>query len=109
MLSNASNRWDAVRPGSEQARRMFAYIHLTHTGVRPPSALAMPLEEVPFMITLEPLYFAVLPPSVVPVLAFLAPILAFSLVVIVPRIKLELLRVADTAKRESEQYKEKGL
>lgn len=47
-----------------------------------------------FMIILEPLYFGVLPASVIPVLLFLIPVVLFSVLFVAPRVHAYLHKVA---------------
>lgn len=58
------------------------------TGVRTPSPNSSPVppivEPVPFNILLEPLYFGVLPESVIPILLFLVPLVLICAFVVTP-------------------------
>lgn len=89
-------------PAGESAsvsRTMFARIRLVDTGVRPPAAAA-PAEPVPFAVLLEPLYFGVVPASVVPIVAFLVPVVLCAAWVVAPFVNAQLARVADQARKE---------
>ncbi|EED80347.1 predicted protein [Postia placenta Mad-698-R] len=81
------------------SRTMFAHIRLVDTGVRPPAAAA-PAEPVPFVVLLEPLYFGVVPASVVPIIAFLVPVVLCAAWVVAPFVNAQLARVADQARKE---------
>lgn len=50
---------------------------------------------MPFNIILEPLYFGVLPASVVPVLVFLLPVVAVAWLIVAPRAHRFLVSVAE--------------
>ncbi|KAJ7597884.1 hypothetical protein C8J56DRAFT_771609 [Mycena floridula] len=62
------------------SRIKYARIRAANAGVRPGSINDVDIEPVPvpFILTLEPLYFGFLPSSVLPILLFLLPLIAVS-------------------------------
>ncbi|KAG6841576.1 hypothetical protein C0991_009611 [Blastosporella zonata] len=90
-----------VRPPS-QTRRRYARIRLVDTGILTPSTPSTKPDSpapVPFILVLEPLYFGVLPPSVVPVLGYIAIVSLFAWMS-VPRIIKYLEMIAVEARKE---------
>ena len=85
---------------SPQTRLKYARIRLVDTGIRAPSSGSAPNPPVPFIVRLEPLYLGILPASVLPVLLFLLPVVAFAALVMAPRIHRYLAAVAGDAKRD---------
>jgi len=69
---------------SSTTRRMFARIALIDAGVRTPPTNVTSPDTVPFIVLVEPLYFGVLPKSVVPILLFLVPVVGVAWFVVVP-------------------------
>lgn len=92
---------------STTTRRQYARIRLVDTGVRTPSlhpshsATTSFPAAVPFVVTLEPLYLGVLPASVVPVLAFLVPLIIIASMMVSP-VHLFLQGLATQARKEVE-------
>ncbi|KAJ7597782.1 hypothetical protein C8J56DRAFT_1041955 [Mycena floridula] len=62
------------------SRTKYARIRAVNTGVRPASTNDVENKPVPvpFILTLEPLYFGFLPSSVLPIIIFLLPIIVIS-------------------------------
>ena len=94
------------------ARREYARIRLVDTGVFTPTWKSLSQNSghapsrssprpVPFILILEPLYFGVLPPSVVPLLWYILLVVAVAAFA-VPRIQRYLLHVASQANDELE-------
>ena len=94
---NATARLDAT---DSKTRRKYARIRLVDTGIVSPSVTTHPNALVPFIVRLEPLYLGVIPASVFPVLVFLVLVVAFAVIVMVPRIQVYLAKVADDARDE---------
>ncbi|KAG5642390.1 hypothetical protein DXG03_002848 [Asterophora parasitica] len=91
-------------PTESNSRRRYRYarIRLVDTGVLTPRSSSSDGSKpvpVPFIITLEPLYFRVLPPSVLPVLGFIA-VACIVAGLAVPKIHKYLNSVAVQAKKE---------
>jgi len=95
-----------VTQGPRKTRRKYARIQMVHTGVLTPAINGFTRAfnetsryEVPFVITLEPLYFGVLPSSLVPVVLTVLAILVAGLP-IARRIHRYLEGIAQQAKEE---------
>ncbi|KDQ62931.1 hypothetical protein JAAARDRAFT_28899 [Jaapia argillacea MUCL 33604] len=85
-------------PGSpSMTRRKYARIRLSHTGVSIGSPQPPP---VTFNVILEPLYFQVLPASVIPILSFLVPLVVIGIVSTFP-INRFFRGLAESARSES--------
>lgn len=87
-------------PG-RSTRRKYVRIRLVDTGIRAPHKRNMTVEATPFMITLEPLYFTVLPSSVIPTLLFLLPVVLVASFYVVPRTHSYLQGIAEDIRSES--------
>ncbi|KAG6911292.1 hypothetical protein DXG01_002131 [Tephrocybe rancida] len=87
-----------------QTRLQYARIRLVDMGVLTPypshaaSAKPTPIP-VPFILVIEPLYFGVLPPSVVPVLGYIV-LVCLSAWMFVPTIIRYLNKLAEEARKE---------
>ena len=86
---------------ARSTRRKYVRIRLVDTGVRAPHKRNMTVEATPFMITLEPLYFTVLPSSVIPTLLFLLPVVLVASLYVVPRTHSYLQGIAEDIRPES--------
>ncbi|KAJ4470916.1 hypothetical protein J3R30DRAFT_3710872 [Lentinula aciculospora] len=86
-------------------RVKFARIRIVDTGVISPLSGITKVSSIPFVVTLEPLYFGVIPASVVPLLWVLLPILSVS-ALLVPYANVFLQDVAAAARREMNKKKE---
>jgi hypothetical protein len=86
---------------SRKTRRQYARIRLADTGVRVPALANTTAEAVPFMIILEPLYFTILPASVVPTLLFLIPVVLTASIFVFPRIYSYLHDIVRAIQKES--------
>lgn len=87
---------------TEKTRRKYARIQMVHSGVLTPGIVLDDNSRynVPFILTLEPLYFGVLPKSVVPVV--LAIVVAILLgLPIAAKINGSLQNIMLEAKRDS--------
>lgn len=73
---------------------------MVDTGVRNPLSQAPVRGTVPFALHLEPLYFGVVPSSVLPVILFLLPLIAITALFIAPRIHRYMESIAIVAKSE---------
>jgi hypothetical protein len=89
-------------------RRKYARIRLVDTGIRTPlphnQHKIIESAPVPFIVILEPLYFGVLPATVIPTLFFLVPVLAVAALA-VPLINTYLADLARQGRRDV-PYKE---
>ncbi|KIP04166.1 hypothetical protein PHLGIDRAFT_206044 [Phlebiopsis gigantea 11061_1 CR5-6] len=85
---------DVSAEGDLGTRLQYARIRLKDIGIRTPPFTYSRSDAVPFTVVLEPLYFGVLPASVVPVLGFLLPVVAVAWLVVVPRVHRYLSSVA---------------
>ncbi|GLB43550.1 hypothetical protein LshimejAT787_1400620 [Lyophyllum shimeji] len=88
---------------SRQARHRYARIRAVNTGVLTPTPEsqtkpAVPVP-IPFILVLERLYFGVLPPSIIPVLAFIV-FACLAAVWVVPKIVKHLEGIAMQAEKE---------
>ncbi|OSD01230.1 hypothetical protein PYCCODRAFT_1436723 [Trametes coccinea BRFM310] len=81
-------------------RRRFARIRVVHAGVFTPSSMNRTIEAVPFVVTVEPLYFDVLPASLVPTVLLLLGVVVVTGFVAYPRINRYLFVVAEQVNRE---------
>lgn len=87
-----------------RSRQMYARVRVVDAGVRTPIAdgsheHATP-EPVPFILILEPLYFGVLPASVLPTVAFLGVIVLITACRVVPSAQRYLCAIADEVRKE---------
>ena len=87
-----------------RTRLMYARVRVVDAGVRTPIAdgsheRATP-EPVPFIVVLEPLYFGVLPASVLPTVAFLGVVIVIAAYWVVPPAQGYLCAVADEVRKE---------
>ncbi|KAI0814851.1 hypothetical protein BC629DRAFT_1467463 [Irpex lacteus] len=89
------------RKTPRKTRRQYVRVRLVDAGVRVSSKINSTTEATPFMIILEPLYFTVLPASVIPTLLFLLPVVLVTSVFVVPRIHRFLRTIADGIRSES--------
>ncbi|KAH9926428.1 uncharacterized protein B0H18DRAFT_1118927 [Fomitopsis serialis] len=93
-------------------RRMYARIRVVDTGVRTPTADGsherVPPDPITLMVLLEPLYFGVLPASVVPTVAFLILVIIVAALGIVPPVQRYLCAVADEAREETTSTRSKS-
>ncbi|KAL0068490.1 hypothetical protein AAF712_004568 [Marasmius tenuissimus] len=87
-------------------RVKYARITALHTGVIVPAMSHIQPKLVPFVVTLEGLYFGVLPESVVPIVLCLAVVL-LGLYFIVPKVVRGVERVAQDARLELTEMKGK--
>lgn len=95
-----SSYTSSLTDGQKQTRRRYARIRVVDTGVRNPLSQAPVRGTVPFALHLEPLYFGVVPSSVVPVILFLLPLVAITAFFIAPRIHRYMASIAVDAKAE---------
>ena len=101
-------RSEAPTLGAQRSTRVrYARIRVVDAGVRIPSLSSLPVAAVPMIVRLEPLYFGVIPASVVPVLIYLIPVVAFASIVMVPRIHGYLAAVAADVRRELDHTNDK--
>jgi len=75
---NSSSTESQLRSSKAPTRRKYARIRIVDTGVLTPSSSTPSVEPVPFILILEPLYFGVLPASVVPILVFLLLVIGLA-------------------------------
>lgn len=113
------SKWFSKSPSNSSlaqiTRRNYARICVFDIGIPTPGIAsgeqlhiteAPEAKTVPFILKLEPLCYGLLPTSVVPVLGFLALVIAFSSLG-VPVINSCLQRIADQARRELRGHIEK--
>ena len=83
---------------------MYARVRVVDAGVRTPTAddshEHATLEPISFIIVLEPLYFGVLPASVLPTVTFLAVVIIIAAYWVVPPAQRYLGVVADEVRKE---------
>lgn len=65
-------------------------------------------DPVSFMVILEPLWFGVLPESLIPTLLFLIPVLGITGFVVLPRVQKGIGTVAEQARKEIEAMGAEG-
>ena len=87
-----------------RTRIMYARVRVVDAGVRTPTAddshEHATLEPISFIIVLEPLYFGVLPASVLPTVTFLAVVIIIAAYWVVPPAQRYLGVVADEVRKE---------
>ena len=90
---------DDVAPSGATTRRMFARIRLVSAGV-PVQRNATP-QPVPFMVTIEPLLFGVIPGSVIPTVACLLFVGLAAGFLVVPPVNRYLGEVAERVRAKT--------
>ncbi|KAG6874364.1 hypothetical protein C0995_015100 [Termitomyces sp. Mi166 len=92
-----------TQSSASHTRLRYARIRLVDIGVLTPSHAASPKPAssipIPFILILEPLYLGVLPPSVVPVLAYIFIVFMIACVIVPPLIRY-LEGIASQARTE---------
>ncbi|CAL1694848.1 unnamed protein product [Somion occarium] len=81
-------------------RRQHARIRAVDTGLRAPSRQKEDVKPIPFILLLEPLYFGVLPKSVIPIVLFLVPVVLCATLVAAPFVNKFIARIAAEARLE---------
>ncbi|RDX50565.1 hypothetical protein OH76DRAFT_1455413 [Lentinus brumalis] len=101
---------DYVQPAGQGTRRMFARIRVVSGGVLTPGVSHnATLQPVPFIVTVEPLLFGVLPGSVIPTVACLLFVGLAAGLLVFPRVSrylgsvAELVRVEQTVVRSRKE------
>ncbi|KAG7451813.1 uncharacterized protein BT62DRAFT_880984 [Guyanagaster necrorhizus] len=89
----------SAKSSDPPTRLKYARIRLVDTGVLTPGKSVDRSTPIPFTVVLEPLYFGVLPASVVPILYFLVPVVLLAALTL-PWINAYLESVALKARRE---------
>ncbi|KAG5715893.1 hypothetical protein E4T56_gene20148 [Termitomyces sp. T112] len=89
---------------THQTRLRYARIRLVDIGVLTPSPTTSQIVSpkptpIPFILYLEPLYLGILPPSVMPILAYILVVSIVACVIVPPLIR-HLEKIASQAKKE---------
>ena len=89
-------------------RRTYARIRVVDTGVLTPASPAgdnttITAEPVSFIVTLEPLYFGVLPGSVVPTVIMLVVVAAVAATFVVPVVSRHLTKIAESMRVDTKE------
>jgi len=87
-------------PPNTRTRNLYAKIRLIDTGVPTPSSHPPPIQTVAFLAILEPLYFGLIPQSLVPTVLFLIPVILLSGFFVFPKILAYLEGVVEVARKE---------
>ncbi|TCD62201.1 hypothetical protein EIP91_007234 [Steccherinum ochraceum] len=98
---------DSARNHTTSTRRQYARIRLVDTGVPTPPVIDASVQAVPFTLLLEPLYFGVLPKSVIPIISFMIPVILVAIFLIAPLINKYLAAVAAQARVDVAGRREK--
>ncbi|KAK0185231.1 hypothetical protein F5146DRAFT_1166817 [Armillaria mellea] len=99
LTSLMKNLSPALNPSDPPTRLKYARIRLVDTGVVTPGISVDRPATVPFIVVLEPLYFGILPATVVPTLYFLIPVVLLAAATL-PWVNAYLEDIALKARRE---------